>query len=63
MHNDVDYIILPLIWDTETWTQSNDNELWLRTCHISSYIIYFEKATADLKSKYRKVCVVHLHTK
>ena len=30
---------------------------------IVSYIIYIEKATADLESKYRKVCVVYLHTK
>ena len=30
---------------------------------IRSYIIYIEKATADLESKYRKVCVVCLHTK
>ena len=30
---------------------------------ISSYIIYIEKATADLESKYRKACVVYLHTK
>ena len=30
---------------------------------ISSYIIYLEKATADLESKYRNVRVVYLHTK
>ena len=30
---------------------------------IGSYIIYIEKATADIESKYRKVCVVCLHTK
>ena len=30
---------------------------------ISSYIIYIEKATADLEEKYGKVCVVYLHTK
>ena len=30
---------------------------------IGSYIIYIEKATADLESKYRKVCVVYLNTK
>ena len=30
---------------------------------ISSYIIYIEKATADLESKYRKVRVPYLHTK
>ena len=39
------------------WTQSNDNEL---SCYkhiiIGSYIIHIEKATADLESKYRKVC-------
>ena len=29
----------------------------------SSYIICIEKATADQESKYRKVCVVYLHTK
>ena len=26
---------------------------------ISSYIIYIEKATADLEFKYRQVCVVY----
>ena len=30
---------------------------------INSYITYIEKATADLESKHRKVCVVCLHTK
>ena len=30
---------------------------------IGSCIINIEKATADLESKYRKVCVVYLHTK
>ena len=30
---------------------------------IDSYTIYIEKATIDLESKYRKVCVVYLHTK
>ena len=30
---------------------------------ISSYIIYIAQATADLESKYRKVCVVYSHTK
>ena len=30
---------------------------------IGSYIIFVEKATADLRSKYRKVCAVYLHTK
>ena len=30
---------------------------------ISSYIIYIEKETADLESKYRNVCVVCLHIK
>ena len=30
---------------------------------ISSYIIYIEKVTADLESKYRNVCVVYLHSK
>ena len=44
-------------------TQSNDNELRLQHIIIGSYIIYIEKATADLESKYRKVCVVFLHTK
>ena len=29
---------------------------------IGSHIIYIEKATANLESKYRKVCV-YLHTK
>ena len=33
----------------------------INTC--SSCIIYIEKATADLELKYRKVCVVYLHTK
>ena len=28
-----------------------------------SYIIYIEKATANLESKYRKVSVIYLHTK
>ena len=44
------------------WTQSNDNELWLRTYHYLFIIIYIEKATADLEPKYRKVYVVYLHT-
>ena len=30
---------------------------------IGSYIIYIEKATADLKSKCRKICIVYLHTR
>ena len=30
---------------------------------IGLYIIYIEKATADLESKYREVCVVYLHIK
>ena len=30
---------------------------------ISSYSIYIKKATADLESKYRNICVVYLHTK
>ena len=30
---------------------------------IGSYIICIEKATADLESKYRKECVVYLHSK
>ena len=30
---------------------------------IGSYIIYIEKAIAVLESKYRKVCVIYLHTK
>ena len=46
------------------WTQSNDYKL---SCYehtiVGSYIIYIEKATADLESKYRKVCVVYLHKK
>ena len=29
---------------------------------ISSCIIYIEKATADLESKYRQVCAVYLQT-
>ena len=49
------------------WTQSNDIIMNYGYEHIiiGSYIIYIyiEKATADLESKYRKVCVVYLHTK
>ena len=44
------------------WTQLDGHKIWLRTYYLSTCIIYIDKATADLESKYRKVYVVYLHT-